>query len=393
MKSRESVSKYRSFIMIFIIAFFVYCSNTMINTTISKYADHLGATSAVVGMVSGSFAMMALVMRPFSGQAVDNLNKKHLLSISMSMILFSTVGLMFSDQVYQLIIFRGLNGFGWGIGSTLCMTIATNVFPKDKMTTGIGIYTMGQTIAQATAPSIALAIVAANSFNYLYQFNVVLMVVALILSFYIKLDDNDKKEKFLFSFDIRKMIAIPAIMPAVLTLCNNLARSSITAFLVLYADSLNIVNIGYYFTIQALTLLISRPIVSFLADRFGINKILIPCEIIQMLALFILFMAKSSLYFVIAAFLMGLATAGIQPTLMGLCVNSVPLSQRGIASNTSYVGTDIGAFIGSNISGIIAGYFGYRRMYLIAIIPVLLSLVAYLFYIRSHPKLTSIKNS
>ena len=387
MKSDSFVSKYRSFIMIFLIAFFVYCSNMMINTTIAKYADHLGATSAIVGTVSGSFAMMALIMRPFSGQAVDNLNKKHLLSLSMGIILLSTIGLSYANQVYQLILFRGLNGFGWGIGSTLCMTIATNSVPREKMTTGIGIYSMGQTIAQATAPSIALAIVAASTYNYLYRINVILMVVALILSFFIKIDNNVSNKQFKFSFDLTKMIAIPAIMPATLTLCNNLARSAITAFLVLYAESLGIVNVGFYFTIQALTLLISRPLISVLADKYGVNKVLVPCEILQMSALFILFIANGPIYFIMAAFLMGLATAGIQPTLMGLCVNSVTPDQRGIASNTSYVGTDIGGFLGANMAGVIVGILGYRKMFLVAIVPVLLSLIAYLFYIRKHQKL------
>ncbi len=388
MKLMNLINKYKTFAMIFVIAFFVYCSNQMINTTISKFAHYMGASASMIGMVSGSFAMMALVMRPFSGQAVDNLNKKYLLTGALSVILVATIGLSFANEVYLLVVFRGLNGLGWGIGSTLCMTLATSSFPKERMTTGIGIYSLGQTMAQAIAPSIGLQIVAKTSFNSLYRYNVMLMVIAVTLSFFIKIDEPAKNTKgFKFSFDVTKMIAVSAIMPASMTLCNGLATSSISAFLVLYAESLGVGNVGFYFTIQAFTLLACRPIISMLADKFGTNKVLIPCEILQIVALITIYSAQGTFDFVLAALFMGIATSGTQPTLMGLCVNSVEPEKRGIASNTSYVGTDIGAFVGANLAGFIVSMVGYRYTFIIEIIPILLCLTVYMFYIKKHPEL------
>lgn len=377
----SAFKKYGPFTAVFIVSFFVYCSNQMVGASISKFADYLGATSSMVGTVVGSFQMAALVMRPFSGQLVDNANKKMLLSVSMFIVLLSTVGLLFTHTAFLLIVFRGLNGLGWGLGSTLLMTLATGYFPKEHINTGIGIYSMGQTIAQAIAPSIALSIVAWKGYNYLYRYNVILMIIAFGLSLIIKIDTGSNKD-YKYSFHIKDFFAKEASLPALLQFCNQIANAAVTAFLILYAESIGVMNIGFYFTLRAIVLFVCRPAISWLADRFGTNTILIPCEILQILSFVVLVMADGPVYFWISAILMGISTSGTSPALMSLCISSVPDSQRGKASNTNYLVTDLGGFFGSNIAGIVAGIVGYRALFGIYIIPSVLCLLIYLFFIR-----------
>ncbi|MDD2591967.1 MAG: hypothetical protein PHN21_04065 [Erysipelotrichaceae bacterium] len=107
---KSEYKKYGSFISIFVISTLVYISNQMITTTIAKFANHLGAGSSLVRIVVGSFAMMALLIRPISGQAANNLNKKHLLLGSLLIILISTIGLSSATKINHLIIFEGLKG-------------------------------------------------------------------------------------------------------------------------------------------------------------------------------------------------------------------------------------------------------------------------------------------
>lgn len=377
--------KYGAFTTIFIVSFLVYCSNQMVGATISKFADYMGATASLVGTVAGSFQMVALFIRPVSGQAVDNGNKKFLLSFSMFVILISTVGLLYSDSVFLLILFRGINGLGWGIGSTLLMTLATGFFPKERINTGIGIYSMGQTAAQAIAPSIALSIVALKGYNYLYRYNVILMIGAFILSLFVKVDTTKNKD-YQYSFKIKDIVAKEAFMPATLQFCNQIANAAVTAFLVLFAESIGIVNVGFYFTLRAIVLFGCRPIISYMADRIGTNKILIPCEILQILSFVALVFASNEFYFIISAVLMGISISGTQPALMSLCLNSVPENLRGKASNTNYLVTDLGGFIGSNIAGVVAGLVGYRNLFAIFIIPCVLCLFIYLTYIKRYTK-------
>ena len=120
----------RPFWSVFFIAFLIYFSNNMLAQTLPKYAYDLGASSQLIGVLAGAFAVCALLMRPISGQLVDNENRLFLLRVTIGIILVAVTGLVFSHEVWLFILFRGLNGIGWGIGSVLCMTLASGCFTK-----------------------------------------------------------------------------------------------------------------------------------------------------------------------------------------------------------------------------------------------------------------------
>ena len=377
---KKSIFRNKQFIAIFIIAFLVYFSNGMLSQTLPKYAYALGSTSQVIGLLSGIFATCALLMRPVSGQMVDNENKKLLLRVTIGIILVSVTGLTFSRQVWLLILFRGLNGLGWGIGSTLCMTIASSCFPKESLGMGIGIYGLGQTIAQAFSPMIALQVVQYYSFNFLYRFNVIICMIAFILTYFIKIEEPFRKERK-YSVNIKEIVCFPAIPPAMMTLCNSIAQASITSFLVIFAESLSIMEIGIFFTVQACTVFIARPFIGKMTDKHGLLRVLIPCESSLVMGLIIIFFANSIWFFIIAAILIGTGTAGAQPALMSECMRRAPIDQRGRASNTSYIGTDIGVTVGSNLAGFVVTFVGYRNLYLLFTLPIIISTAVYAFLI------------
>ena len=59
------------------------------------------------------------MMRPLSGQIVDNENRLKLLRLVLTFVLVSVIGIMLSKSYWLLVFFRALHGFAWGIGSTL----------------------------------------------------------------------------------------------------------------------------------------------------------------------------------------------------------------------------------------------------------------------------------
>ncbi|MBP2650846.1 MAG: arabinose efflux permease family protein [Firmicutes bacterium] len=372
----NSILNNKQFISIFLIAFLVYFSNGMLAQTLPKYAFDLGATSQIIGVLSGTFAMCALLLRPVSGLMVDNEDRRLLLRITIGVILVSVTGLTFSKQVWLLIVFRGINGLGWGIGSTLCMTIASSCFSKEKLGSGIGIYGLGQTIAQAIAPVIGLNVAQAYSYNFLYQFNVIICAAAFVLTYFIKLDTSSKKERK-YSVSLKEMVCLSAIPPSVVTLCNSIAQASVTAFLVIFANSISVTQIGVFFTVQAAIVLVARPLWGKLTDKYGCLKVIIPCEFLIASGLLTIFFSQALWQFLLAAVLVGAGTAGNQPVLMAECIRRAPPEQRGRASNTSYMGTDIGGVVGSNLAGLLVTLIGYRNLYLIFILPILMATFMY----------------
>ncbi len=369
----------RAFILIFLVAFFNYNSSTMLAITLPKYANDLGATSQQVGLLSGIFATAAFIMRPISGQVVDNENKLTILRICILTMIVAVFGLTLSTNYNMIVIFRALNGLAWGIGSTLTMTIATNCFDAKNMATGIGIYGLGQTMAQTIAPLFALPFALKYGYNNLYFVNVSLLIMCFIMTLFMKIEYVKPKVKK-YSFNIKKMVCIPALMPAALTMCNFVAKAGIMAFLVIYTGTLGIANIAIFFTVQAATIFISRPFIAKLADKFGAIKVLVPCEVLTVLAMVTVAFGKTVPMFVVAAVFAGLAMAGEQPILMAECVRSVDASKRGSASNTCYMGVDIGNILGSNFAGVIVAYLGYQSMFLAMAVPAIVCTVIYVYF-------------
>lgn len=366
----------RPFWSVFFIAFLIYFSNNMLAQTLPKYAYDLGASSQLIGVLAGAFAVCALLMRPISGQLVDNEDRLFLLRVTIGIILVAITGLVFSHEVWLFILFRGLNGIGWGIGSVLCMTLASGCFTKAHLGVGIGIYGLGQTVAQAVAPMVGLNVAAVYGYNFLYQFNVAICAAAFVLTYLVAIEHQRPAVRS-YSLRLSAMISFSALPPAVVTMCNAIAQSSIMAFLVIYAANISIPQIGVYFTVQAATVVLTRPLWGKLADRWPSLRIIVPCEVLIGAGLFTIYEAQVLWQFLAAAILVGAGTAGDQPVLMSECIRWVPPEQRGIASNTNYLGVDAGWFIGGNLAGFVVSLVGYRDLYLIFILPVVLATLFY----------------
>ena len=209
----ESILKNKQFIMIFIVAFLVYTSATMLNLTLPKYANDLGATAQAVGLLAGVFQIAALMMRPVSGQIVDNENRLIMLRVVLAIVLFSVVGIMLSGTYWSLVAFRALHGLAWGIGSTLFMTIASSCFSHKNMTAGIGIYGLGQVFAQTLAPMFAVPVALKYGYSTLYIGNVILISACLVITLFMHVE-TPKREKRTYSYNLKNMIYRPALLPA-----------------------------------------------------------------------------------------------------------------------------------------------------------------------------------
>lgn len=383
--TKKQKINYAQFIIISIIAFVIYLSNQMVTTTISKYANSMQATSQLIGLIGGTFGVMALITRPISGQVVDKNDHKILMFICVGFLVVSNVVLILAKNPIYLLLSRGIYGLSWGFGSTLCMTTACNSLPKEKLSSGISIYTLAQTFAQVLGPSIAIYVLNRASFNILYYITTVLMMVAFLLVFFFRTNHKPNRQ-IRYSINFKEMFAVNAIIPSALSMCNSMENSAVTAFILLYAESIGVAGVGIFFTIQAVSILAVRPLISKIINEKNIHKIVVVCEFLIVFGLISLFFANSLPYFIVAAILFGFGKGGADPALMSLSVGSVPQHQRGRASNTNYSGKDIGQFIGANLAGFIVGLFGYRYVYLFIILPILIGLAVFSYRYILNPK-------
>jgi MFS family permease len=364
------------FISIFAANACMYISIQMVNSLVAKYADYMGAVSSVVGLVSSIYAVTALVLKIFSGPAIDTFNRSVILVCSMSAVAISFFGYSVSHSIQMLLFSRLLQGAGLAFTTTCCLAVAADTLPSHKIGSGIGVFSMAQAASQAIGPTVSLTLMDLFGYSITFAIGGCLMVFAAVLASRVNVP-YDKSKKF--KINIRNIAAKEAMLPAVIMLFLSMTNMVIHSFLIIYAGINNVSNIGLYFTVYAVTMLITRPMTGRLMDRHGLIVILVPSLFIFAGAFIMISFARSLPMFLLSAFVSAFGYGASQPAIQTLSMKSVPSEKRGIASSTNYIGIDLGSFCGPIIAGIFVDAFGYDAMWRLMIFPVATALIIAVF--------------
>lgn len=372
------------FTIIFIVNFLVNMGQFTINTLIPKYAYHLGAEASVAGVVSGMFAVTALLIRPAAGPAMDYFRKSRLLSCSIGLVIIAYIGYGFSGSVGVLIAVRLIHGVGIGVTTPLCLALASNALPAQKIASGISVFSLGMAIATAVGPSFGLWLTGLLGYNVTFFILTGLLVVSLLLTLRIKTRKPETAAPFRLSLD--SIIVPEAIVPSVILLFLTLSYSCISFFITVYGDLKGVDNIGLFFTAYAVTLLVSRPLSGKIADKHGVYKTVIPGLLIFAVSFVLISFSGSLSMFIFSAVICAFGYGICGPAMQTICMQTVSKDRRGAASNMSFLGIDCGYLFGPTIAGFLVSavkrgsgseVFGYETMYRLMLLPTVAALIVF----------------
>jgi MFS family permease len=386
----------KKFINIFIINFILSMGQYMMNTLIPKYAYYLGATAAVVGVVSSMFAVTALLIRPVAGPAMDYFRKSKLLAVATGILTLAFICYGFAGNIPLIIAARLIHGVGIGVAVPLCLAMASNALPSGKMASGISVYTLGAAVSTAVGPSLGLKLMEMFGYNVTFFIISALLVICFIFTLRLQSDLPDRTAHFKIS--LNKVIVPEVIIPTIIMFFLTVAYSCINYFIVIYGGIRGTANIGLFFTVYAVCLLISRPVSGRIADRYGMDKTVIPGMLLFGLSFVIISFSASLPMFLIAGTLCAFGYGICTPALQTLCMLLVTKERRGAAGNTNFIGIDCGNLTGPILAGVIitgvqhisaSEVFGYVVMYRVMIVPIIIALI--IFILNQKKMLQTIK--
>ncbi|MCL2120684.1 MAG: MFS transporter [Clostridiales bacterium] len=361
-----------SFITLFFTNMAFNMGQLMSNSLLAVYANSFGATETQIGLVISTFALASISFRFISAPVMDTYNRKYIVVFSTLMLAIAFWGFSISKSVPMLIAFRLVQGCGMAFGNACCLAMVADMLPKDKYSSGIGYYSLAQVISSAIGPSIGLWLVEMTGFGMTFTINAGIMLLAAFLAFQIKLDFKQGK-KLVLKFD--NIIAKEGLLPSCILLFL-LAGGSAGSFLIVYAASRGVTAyIGFYFTVSALTMLITRPLIGRLTDKIGLVYVCIPALFSNIIAFIIISNSSALWSFFLASFIGAFGLGACQPAFQALSMKSVPKERRGAASSTNFIGMDIGSMIGPMLAGTLAQSFGYVSMWRIMTIPLFMAIL------------------
>ncbi|NLX90952.1 MAG: MFS transporter [Firmicutes bacterium] len=344
--------------------------------TLPLYMEIYGGKSSAAGFPMAALTLGAVLIRPAAGWALDVYGRKRIFLAGLLLFLLPAVLYVWMIPAYLLIVLRFVQGIGWGIGNTASNTVASDIIPLKRIGEGTGIFMITLALPMAISPGVSLWIVDHYSFPLLFAVSSSLIFLSFILVLFIKFPRQEKqKRKPKFVFWDRS-----SARPALVILFFTISHSSVISFLPVYAKQQGIEATGLFFAAMAVSTLIVRPAAGMFVDKQGergYNLAVALGALAVCLALGILAQTASAFHLVAGGIFYGVGFGMGQPALLALTIMHTPAEKKGAANATYWTAYDIGIAIGSVVWGLVAAATGYREMFYLNIIPMLLVLLIY----------------
>ena len=365
-----------------------------VNTHVATYATFLGAAPVIMGLVTGMFFGISLMLKPIAGPAMTKIDKRKLLIVVFIIGGISNVGYALFHDLGMFILFRVFNGIQYGFVGSLIMTISSDNVPKEKMASGMGIYGVGGAIGTAVGPSIGSwlfefgARVKTEDYGYtlLFLFAAVVLFVAVIPCIILQPDKKTKEQVASTGAWYKNIVTVHAVPTTIIIFFVFMSYAIYNSYIFNLGEELNIENISLFYAFMACTLIISRPLSGLLSDRLGVTKVIVP-GLLMFAASFIIIGFSTT----IGSILVGgvLAALGIgftQPAVQAMCMQTAVPLRRSVASNTMYIGMDSGLFVGPLLGSVVYDHSSYALTFKLSWIPAILALIAFVIILPIHKK-------
>lgn len=378
----------KDFINISIINFILMLAMYLLLVTIAPFAvEQYGASTSMAGLVSGIFIIGTLIARIFSGSLIGKVGGKRMLFIGLLVSTIATAFYFGSANMPLLLANRLFHGIGLGIASTATGTMIAQAIPASRRGEGIGYFSMSTVMATAIGPFFGIFMSQHYPFHMLFVLCLSLSVVTLIMFFFVnetvKQPASNKQEVVRKRVGLSNFIERKALPISIITLFVALAYSGVLSFISFYAKEINLVETAsFFFLVYAIVVLLSRPFSGKLLDVKGAKFVVIPSLVLFALGMIVLSQTHSGIMLLMAGAILGLGYGNFQSIAQAIALKGISVERLGIATSTFYIFLDSGLGFGPYFLGVVVPGLGYRGMYEVLTVVILLSLVAFILLFR-----------
>ncbi len=382
----------KNFTCIFLAELALGISTNCTSSLVTSYATLFGVTPMLVGIVAGLYYGVSFMARPVSGPLQMRGDRRILLIITYILGAISYAGYAISSSIYTLMVFRFIGGLQCSIVGSLNLTLAAAVVPQERMASGLGYFSVAGIIGSALGPALGIFIrdwagsYGGEKWGYavLFLFASAVCLAALVPCWLL---DPQKAERSERGKNVwyRQIIEKHSIVPACIMMLMYLSYHLFVSYLVLYAVELGISGVSSFFLIYSAVLVVTRPALNKLMDKYDVFTTLFPFSVIFAIAFIGVGFSKTIVGLLAWAVVSAIGFGVVRPGAQMLCLRSATEARQAVASNTLFFGLDLGCTIGPMIFG---GYIypllgSYSKMYLAACVPVVLALILLILY-RPH---------
>jgi len=375
-----------NFIRVWILNLLICIWFFLLSAPFSFYIIELGGTELLVGIVAGGYAITSLITRPIAGWVLDNRSRKELLIWGLLLLTLASLLFIFVPILGIVVVVRIISGFLFASTSTASTTNVYDSITPRRMGEGLGFLGLGNTLAMALAPALGLAIIAGWGFNLFFSVSVVALLLAILImkGFPYKKVEKPVKSRERKGKIWSNLISLEALPASVVMLFISVPYGGVSIFIALYGELYGLGSAGLFFTLFAIGTGTTRLVSGRIADKKGEKPMIAAGCSLLLFSLMLLLTANSFCYYT-SGFLYGIGSGVLLPTMQAMSMRTVPAEKRGAASSTYQCSYDIASGVGGFIAGWIVTAWGYRPMFAVLSIFLVIAVLVYAFWASKTP--------
>ena len=353
----------RDMALVMLATFCFMSSNMLANPIVAGYAESLGASGMLMGVVAGSMSFISLFCRPIAGNLSDRTSKRTL--VAAGTVLYFAAGLLyyFADSPIMLIMARVINGVGFACCSVCLATWMSLLLPIRHMGAGMGLYGTMNALAMAVGPAFGIRAQKYIGYRLTFLSSLVLAAIMLIATLMVKNGGQPVRKKQTsisatkkHRFSIRSILE-PRVVPLSLTfMMFAIAYFANQSFIVNYVQSRHLpVSSDLFFMFYAVALLVLRLGLRDLFDSKGFRFWLTVCSLGMLAMLACMTFLFNDWMLLLAAIFTAVGYGLMSSVTQAQAVVIAGRERSGIANSTYYAGIDLGMSVGPFVGGLVYG--------------------------------------
>jgi len=155
---------------------------TIVNVALNDMRGNLGATMSEIGWVVTAYAIGNVIIIPMTSWLAQQFGRRNYFAVSIVMFTVASFLCGNASTLWELVLFRFIQGVGGGALLVTSQTIITESYPPEKRGMAQAIYGLGVIIGPTLGPPLGGYIIDTSSWPNIFYINIPIGIIATLLT-------------------------------------------------------------------------------------------------------------------------------------------------------------------------------------------------------------------
>jgi MFS family permease len=365
------------FARVMLVNFGYFLSIGIMNPVLPRFIDgELGGDKTAIGIGVGSFTIVSLLLRPWSGRFGDRRGRKIGIVVGACAQTIGVLGMLTATSLAQVVAFRALTGIAEAFLFVGASTAAQDLAPDDRRGEAASIFSLSLFSALAIGPTLGETLLDRFGFDMVW----IVAAAAVGVGALVALTLPDTRPDDVEPAEDPPLIHRAALHPGLPLACAIWGLAAFNSFVPLYAKEIGLGGAKFVFLANSLVILSIRLFAGTLPDRVGHLRAARTALIFNPIGLAFMTVWRSPTGLILGAMLLAVGQALAFPSLMTIAVNNAPANERGSVIGTFTAFFDLSFGGGAIALGAVADAVGYNGGFFTAMCIALIGTASLFFW-------------